>query len=137
MRKATIDDTKLNDALDDVPDEPQEPFTILLTGNDARKGEEVARADTIILAKVDTGQKKIWMLSIPRDTRVEIPGYGVNKINAARFLGGEEDGDALLIETVKEFTGIPVNYYMEVSCLLYTSDAADEEDSVDLGGRRI
>ncbi|HZL04584.1 MAG TPA: LCP family protein [Coriobacteriia bacterium] len=117
MRKATIDDTKLNDALDDVPDEPQEPFTILLTGNDARKGEEVARADTIILAKVDPGQKKMWMLSIPRDTRVEIPGHGVNKINAARFLGGEADGDALLIETVKEFTGIPVNYYMEVSFL--------------------
>jgi anionic cell wall polymer biosynthesis LytR-Cps2A-Psr (LCP) family protein len=117
MRRATLDDAKLNDALDDRSDEPKEPFTILLTGNDARKGEEVARADTIILAKVDPKAKKIWMLSIPRDTRVEIPGHGVNKINAARELGGADDGDALLIETVKQFTGIPVNYYMEVSFL--------------------
>lgn len=117
MRDATVNDTKLNEALDERSDEPMEPFTILLTGNDARPGEEVARADTIILAKVDPGQKKIWMLSIPRDTRVEIPGHGVNKINAARFLGGEADGDALLIETVREFTGIPINYYMEISFL--------------------
>lgn len=117
MRKATLDDAKLNAALDARSDEPKEPFTILLTGNDARKGEEVARADTIILAKVDPKAKKIWMLSIPRDTRVEIPGHGVRKINAARELGGADDGDALLIETVKEFTGIPINYYMDVSFL--------------------
>jgi LCP family protein required for cell wall assembly len=90
--------------------EPKKPYTILLLGTDYREGEEAARADTIILARVDPEQGRVWMLSIPRDTRVEIPGYGVDKINAAHFYGGPK----LMAETVTALTGVPINHYAEI-----------------------
>lgn len=93
---------------------PQEPFNILLMGSDIREGEEAARADTIIVARVDPELKKVWMLSIPRDTRVEIPGHGISKINAANYYGGAEGGPALMIETVEGFLDIEINHYMEI-----------------------
>lgn len=89
---------------------PQEPFTVLLLGNDKRPGEVNARADTIIVAKIDPDAGKVWMLSIPRDTRVQIPGHGTQKINAANFYGGP----ALMIDTVEEFLGVPINHYMDI-----------------------
>ncbi|MDO9556503.1 MAG: LCP family protein [Coriobacteriia bacterium] len=93
---------------------PKEPFTILLMGSDLRQGEVAARADTIILAKVDPELKKVWMLSIPRDTRVDIPGHGISKINAANFYGGVEGGPALMIQTVENFLDIEINHYIEI-----------------------
>ena len=50
------------------------------------------------------------MISIPRDTRVNIDGYGENKINAAYFYGGP----SLAIKTVSEFAGVEINHYAEV-----------------------
>ena len=67
-----------------------------------------ARADVIILAQVVDGRRQL--LSIPRDLRVEIPGQGVNKINAAYAFGGPD----LLVETVAGATGIRANHYLEV-----------------------
>ncbi len=90
--------------------QPKEPFTVLLLGNDKRPGEDSARADTIVLAKIDPDADKVWMLSIPRDTRVQVPGYGTEKINAATFHGGP----ALMVDTVEQFLGIPVNHYMDI-----------------------
>jgi LCP family protein required for cell wall assembly len=92
---------------------PGEPFNILLLGADGRKGETSYRSDTIVVAHVDPQQKKVWMLSIPRDTRVLIPGHGYQKINAAHALGGPP----LTIKVVKEFTGLPIEHYMEVNFL--------------------
>lgn len=111
MSKVALTDTALKAALDEPTKKASEPFTLLLTGNDRRPGETVSRADTIILAKVDPKAKKVWLISIPRDTRVEIPGHGVDKINAASFYGG----NALLVETIKDLTGLPVNYYVDVN----------------------
>lgn len=91
--------------------EPLEPYTVLLLGTDRRPDEERYRTDTMILAKVDPREKKVWLLSIPRDTRVRIPGHGTAKINQAFFNGGPE----LAIKTVREFTGVPINHYMEVN----------------------
>lgn len=67
-----------------------------------------ARADVIILAQVANGRRQL--LSIPRDLRVEIPGQGVNKINAAYAFGGPD----LLVETVANATGIRPNHYLEL-----------------------
>jgi LCP family protein required for cell wall assembly len=67
-----------------------------------------ARADVIILAQVVDGRRQL--LSIPRDLRVEIPGQGVNKVNAAYAFGGPD----LLVETVANATGIRANHYLEV-----------------------
>ncbi len=66
---------------------PLAPQNILLLGSDTR-GEKRARSDTIIIAHIDTINKRASLISIPRDARVEIPGYGKDKINAAMFLGG-------------------------------------------------
>jgi len=67
-----------------------------------------SRADVIILAQVVEGRRQL--LSIPRDLRVEIPGQGVNKVNAAYAFGGPD----LLVETVAIATGIRPNHYLEV-----------------------
>ncbi|MGV8083177.1 MAG: LCP family protein [Coriobacteriia bacterium] len=90
--------------------EPAKAYNMLLLGTDGREGEENYRTDTILVAHVDPETKHIWIISIPRDTKVTIPGHGTNKINAAYTYGGA----ALTIETVKNLTGMDINYYMEV-----------------------
>ncbi len=72
---------------------------------------ESGHTDTMILVNVNTNSFKVNMLSIPRDTLVEIPGYGWQKINSAYFLGGPE----LARETVEKFLGVPVNYYVTMN----------------------
>lgn len=91
--------------------EPKQPFTVLLLGSDMRKGEESARADSIIVARIDPENDRVWLLSIPRDTRAKIPGYGVDKINAAHFHGGPK----LMIQTVEDLLGMPINHYMDIN----------------------
>lgn len=85
-----------------------EGLTVLLLGMDAREGEKNARTDTIIVMNVGEDGKRMSLLSIPRDTRVEIPGHGVDKINAANVYGGPE----LAMETVSDLIGVPVEYYV-------------------------
>lgn len=97
------------------PAKPMQPYTMLLMGADYRPGDSAYRSDVIILAKIDPEQKKVWMLSIPRDTRAEVPGYGYHKINEAHFFGGRDHGPELAVKTVEKFTGVPINHYMEVN----------------------
>lgn len=92
------------------PKKPSEPFYMLLMGSDRRPGETVARADTLIVARVDAEEKRVTLLSIPRDTRVAIPGHSTNKVNAAMVYGGPE----LAIQTISEFTGLPITHYLEI-----------------------
>lgn len=86
------------------------PVNILFMGSDQRP-DEPARADTILLLRVNGGKKTISQLSIPRDTLVDIPGYGEGKINSAYAFGGP----ALMIQTVQEFTGVPIHHYVELN----------------------
>ncbi|MDZ4169809.1 MAG: LCP family protein [Coriobacteriia bacterium] len=109
MQRTVLQEEKLD--LDLKKAAPQEPFTMLILGYDRRPPETVYRSDTVILAKLDPKTKQMWVLSIPRDTRVEIPGHGTRKINDAFALGGEE----LAVETVERFTGVKVNHYMGVN----------------------
>src|ERR671910_1835076 len=74
----------------------------VLLGSDAR-AEEVSRADTIMLAKANGG-----LLVVPRDTLVEIPGLGEDKVNAAFANGGPE----LTVETLENLTELPVENYV-------------------------
>lgn len=97
---------------------PTEPFYILLMGVD--KSQERAesaeyegdnfRSDSMILARVDPKDKKLTLISIVRDTYVDIEGYGKNKINAAHALGGP----ALTVKTVSKFAGVPISHYAEI-----------------------
>lgn len=85
------------------------PTTILVLGTDGsttggRQGAN--RSDSIMLMRTDPRKHRISYLSIPRDLRVEIPGYGTAKINAAFQVGGP----TLTLQTVKGLTGIDVNH---------------------------
>lgn len=103
------------DALSDKPETGGE--TWLIAGSDKRTQEQVAkgeatgqRSDTIMLIhKAPNGQASI--ASIPRDSAVEIPGQGLNKINASYSLGGPN----LLVRTVENTTGMKVDHYIEVT----------------------
>jgi LCP family protein required for cell wall assembly len=83
-------------------------INVLLLGIDAREGETMARSDSIIMASIDPRSKQISLLSIPRDTRVEIPGYGWDKINSASAYGGPE----LTMKVVSTLIGVPLKNYV-------------------------
>jgi LCP family protein required for cell wall assembly len=94
------------------------PNTILVLGSDRRQknskepGAETTgpgRSDTIMLIRTGGGHKA--RLSIPRDTVVEIPGHGLQKINAAHAFGGP----ALSISVIERWLGIPINHLVEVN----------------------
>lgn len=69
------------------------------------------RSDTLMVASVDFEHKRINLLSIPRDSRVKIPGYeGYDKITHAYFYGGP----SLAIRTVTDFLNIPIHYYVTI-----------------------
>jgi polyisoprenyl-teichoic acid--peptidoglycan teichoic acid transferase len=89
------------------------PTTILVVGTDGGRApgrESAARSDSLLLLRTDPGRNRLSYLSIPRDLRVEVPGYGTEKVNAANQLGGP----ALTIRTVRELTGIPIDHVVVV-----------------------
>lgn len=98
--------------------------TYLILGSDSRKGVVAGphvtgqRSDTIMLAVVDTRIKRTTVLSIPRDLRVNIPGYGLNKINTAI---NHPHGPDLMVQTVEKLTGLSINHYIEVNFLGFQS----------------
>ncbi|MEP7178694.1 MAG: LCP family protein [Pseudonocardiales bacterium] len=68
------------------------------------------RSDTIMLVHLPADGKSAYLISIPRDSWVPIPGYGSNKINAALAFGGPR----LLRQTIEQLTGVRVDHYLEV-----------------------
>lgn len=84
---------------------------VLLLGVDARENEEVSRTDTIMIAQYDPEQNTTKLVSIMRDTYINIPNYGQYKINSANALGGPE----LLRQTISENFGVDVQYYALVN----------------------
>jgi LCP family protein required for cell wall assembly len=90
---------------------PGAPFYMVLMGSDTRPGQTQQRSDTLIVARVDPQNKKIQMISIPRDSRVAIPGKWTTKINAAAVYGGP----ALVIKTVKQITGLPITHFVNLN----------------------
>jgi len=91
-----------------------EPFTVLLLGTDERvwdPNEDGARTDTIVLCRVDPTKNIISMVSIPRDTKVEIPGVGTTKINSAYTYGGPSG----TIAAVKELCGVEIDHYAQIN----------------------
>lgn len=97
----------------------------LLVGSDSRAGlseedadrlmageldDSVGRTDTIMVVHIPRFGGDATMLSLPRDSWVDIPGYGQNKLNQAFSLGGP----ALLQQTVEQATGIHLDHYAEI-----------------------
>lgn len=99
---------------------------LLLAGTDQR-ADEASRSDTIMYAALRPVDRKIEMVSIPRDSLVEIPGVGEDKINASLAYGGVE----LLQETVENLVDNPVDH----TVLINFESFADIIDA--MGGIRI
>jgi LCP family protein required for cell wall assembly len=83
--------------------------TLLLFGVDSKAGEP-ARSDTIMLMRFNPKTHTINQLSIPRDTRVQLPNGNFDKINTAMFWGGP----TMAVQAVKKFLGVDVNHVMVV-----------------------
>ena len=86
---------------------------ILLLGTDGDRTAaraDARRSDSILLVRTDPDRHRLAYLSIPRDLRVDIPGHGPNKINAAFQLGGP----SLAMRTVRALTGLQPNHVVIV-----------------------
>jgi polyisoprenyl-teichoic acid--peptidoglycan teichoic acid transferase len=91
--------------------EQKEPLYILLMGVDERAGDR-GRSDTLIVMKLNPQDDSMTMLSIPRDTRVEIAGRGkMDKINHSYAFGGTK----MAVETVENFLDLKLDYYIKVN----------------------
>ena len=95
---------------DNTPAEPNDPYYVLLLGTDGRPGETDYRADTIILARIDPPNKRVTLLSIPRDTMVEWKGTTM-KINGVHTY----DGAAGMVQIVSEKCGVQISHYAEIA----------------------
>lgn len=84
---------------------------VLLVGADQRPSETKYNTDSIILASINPEAKRICLLSIPRDTRVQLPGQGYVKINSLVALAGFNT----LEQEVTDLTGVPVSGYIETN----------------------
>jgi LCP family protein required for cell wall assembly len=102
------------------------PLNILLAGVDVRSGmtrhqQRVLHvghttghnSDTLMVVHISANHRRIAVISLPRDSWVRIPGYGMNKINAAFGLGGPR----LMVRTVEATTGLTINDFVEVNFL--------------------
>lgn len=104
--------TKKNLSKDETREElltAKDKTIIMIMGVDPRELEhDVGRSDTLMVATVDPFIDRASLLSIPRDTRVYIPRYGYDKINAAYAYGNEK----LTKRTVEDFLGINIDHYI-------------------------
>ena len=120
---AQVDDS-IQEALEPV-EETIDPYWMLILGSDSRaQKSDRARSDVIMLCRIDPEKPQVTMVSIPRDTKVEIEGYGTQKINAAYALGGAK----LAIKTIGNYAGVKISHYAEI----YFSGLEDLVDQ--LGG---
>lgn len=111
-------DQRLRDALVET-DLANEPFYLLLMGTDGSSEREASaefagdqfRSDSIMLARIDPVNKKATLVSIHRDTLVDMGEYGQNKLNAAHALGGP----GYAVEVVSALAGVPISHYAELN----------------------
>lgn len=104
--------------------ESSERVNILFLGADARSPQDQGYTDSINILSIDKNTKNVSILSIPRDTRVQIAGKGVDKINSAYAYGDINT----TIDTVENFLNVRIDYYILV-------DFTDFKEMVDtLGG---
>jgi LCP family protein required for cell wall assembly len=105
------------------------PLNILVAGVDERTGltrqQQIAlhvgrstgetNTDTLMVVHVPADHSYVKVVSLPRDSWVNVPGHGMNKINAALGIGGPQ----LMVRTVEQDTGLEINDYIEVNFLAF------------------
>lgn len=85
-------------------------YYVGIFGSDARKGETASRSDVTMLARIDPDKGVVDLISVPRDTMIDIEGHGTQKINAAYAFGGPSEA----VKTLSAFAGAPITHYVEV-----------------------
>ena len=109
VNKSALEKSEKRDK--EVSLENKDSFTVLLLGVDEREGDK-GRSDTMLLMSVSGKENSVEMLSIPRDTRVNIAGKDrEDKINHAYAFGGVD----MAAKTVEGFLDVPVDYYVEMN----------------------
>lgn len=104
-----------------------ERFTVLLMGMDRRPDENISgctRTDTMLIVSIDPLTKQIGILSLPRDLYIEIPNYGLSRINTACRLGDLNEpgsGPRLAMQTVQYNFGIRIHDYIMVDFQTFIS----------------
>jgi len=104
---------KVQKALTTLSTDPNQSVNTLVMGSDAgsNKGEGGwCRSDVMMLVCLQERDKKAVVISIPRDTKIELPGHGTQKINAAHAFGGPSGA----IDAVKSLTGLDVHHYISM-----------------------
>jgi LCP family protein required for cell wall assembly len=103
----------VKDALDGV--DSGGPQTILVLGSDRRfvdkKNGVPARSDTMLLIRLDPSKSATTVMSLPRDLRVDVPGHGRSKLNAAY----EEGGPVLSVKTIRNLLHIPISHVVNIN----------------------
>ena len=103
------------------------PLNIVVAGLDERSGltgrqqaqlhvgrnQGETDTDTLMVVHVPASHRSVQVISLPRDSWVNIPGHGMNKINSALGLGGPQ----LMVQTIEQATGLTINDYVEVNFL--------------------
>lgn len=97
-----------------------EPFYTLILGSDFREGDGVnpgadrndgtQRSDVMLLVRIDTANRQVTLVSVPRDTPYFLESGEVVKVNEAYNIGGA----AASVKAVSEITGVPISHYAEV-----------------------
>lgn len=115
-------DSSIRSSLTQVED--GEPFYMLLLGVDKSQDrvnsdeygaeESAYRSDSIMLARIDPGDKKVTLVSIHRDTLIDMGEWGNQKINAAYGIGYSMGDPGYVIDVVSEFAGVPISHYAEL-----------------------
>ena len=88
---------------------PNKPVFLLAIGNDGRPGDTVTRGDAIHLIGINPVLHQATILDIPRDTGMNIPGHGVDKVNAAHATGGAR----LEADTIGATVGVSIPYTID------------------------
>ena len=96
----------------------KEPFYMLLMGTDGSSERDASgeyggsyRTDSIMLARIDPVNKKVTLVSLHRDTMVDLGEYGTNKLNAAHVFGGA----SLAVQTVSKLANVDISHYAEIN----------------------
>lgn len=109
-----LEDINSNEDINLTENQLEQIKTIAIFGSDSRNVNDTyddSRSDVIIIFSVNQVTKKISMISIPRDTYVDIPGYGKTKINHAFAYGKEQ----LAIKTINQNFGLNIFEYVTVN----------------------
>ena len=100
------------------PEKQQDRINFLLLGSDTR-GNEAGRTDSMIFISADVKTQHVSVISIPRDTRVNLPGIGLTKITHANAVGeangGVHAGTMAANQAVSNLLGVTINDYIKIN----------------------